>query len=155
MGLHISHGAWVGSYGAFMFWRKKIAQVAGLPPLELMEGFYKPIDRNRRIYDFDTPTLWTSSTPDHLLLELDRKLPIKWESLKPSPLLLLLNHSDCDREISWKKCNKIADCLEPLIGSLPQEEGEYGYSWNWIEKTRKMVDGLRLAHKNRENLVFS
>lgn len=57
MGLHVSHGAWIGSYGAFMAWRKRVAQVAELPPLELMEGFYKPIDENRRIFAFDVPTL--------------------------------------------------------------------------------------------------
>lgn len=163
MGLYVSHGAWIGSYGAFMAWRKRIAQVAGLPPLELMEGFYtsleahfeKPIDENRRIFAFDVPTLWTSEKPNHLFLDLDSKLPIKWESLKPSPLYLLLNHCDCGGEISWKKCGKIADCLEPLIELLPEEEGEDNYSWNWKEKTRKFVDGLRLAHKLKENLVFS
>lgn len=48
MGLSISHGAWMGSYSAFTAWRKRIAQVAGFPPLELMEGFYKAIDESRR-----------------------------------------------------------------------------------------------------------
>lgn len=155
MGLYVSHGAWIGSYGAFMAWRKRIAQVAGFPPLELMEGFYTPIDESKRAYSFDTPTLWTSEKPNHLLLDLDSKLPIKWESLKYSPISLLLDHSDCEGKISWRKCNKIADCLEPLINLLPEEESEHGYSWNWKEKTRKFVDGLRLAYQLQEDLVFS
>lgn len=152
MGLDVSHEAWTGSYGSFMAWRKRIAQVAGLPPLELMEGFYKPIDSNRKIYSFDTPTLWTSAEPNHLLLNLDKKLPIKWESLKPSPLLTLINHSDCDGKISWEECNSIADCLESLIELLPDEEN---HSWDWKETTKKFVDGLRLAYQLKENLIFS
>lgn len=155
MGLSVSHEAWIGSYSAFMAWRKRIAQVAGFPPLELMEGFYKAIDESRRFNIFDVPSLWTSEKPNHLLLKLDSELPIKWKSIRYSPLLILLNHSDCEGKISWKKCNKIADCLEPLIEVLPEEEGESGYSWNWIEKTRKFVDGLRLAHKLKEDLIFS
>lgn len=155
MGLEVSHGAWIGSYSAFLAWRKRISQVAGFPPLELMEGFYKPIDESRRVFAFDVPSLWTSEKPNHLLLDLDSKLPIKWKSLKYSPLFLLLDHSDLEGKISWKKCSKIANCLEPLIELLPEEEGEGQYSWNWIEKTRKFVDGLRRAHELKEDLVFS
>ena len=148
MGLRISHETWIGSYIAFMAWRKRIAQVAGLPPLELMEGFYKPLETGM-------PTLWTSSPPDRILQELDKNLPIKWECLRHSSLNLLLSHSDCDGKISWKYCKKIADCLELLIDLLPVEEGEVGYSWNWIEKTEKFVKGLRLSYQNKEDLIFS
>lgn len=38
MGLDCSHNAWHGAYSAFMRWRIKLAEVAGLPPLEFMEG---------------------------------------------------------------------------------------------------------------------
>lgn len=40
MGLDTTHGCWHGAYSAFMRWREKLAEVAGLPPLMLMEGFY-------------------------------------------------------------------------------------------------------------------
>lgn len=43
MGLDISHDAWHGAYSSFMRWREKIAEVAGLPPLQNMEGFGGPI----------------------------------------------------------------------------------------------------------------
>ena len=46
MGLDTSHNAWHGAYSAFMTWRKKIAHLAGFPPLELMEGFYYENDHN-------------------------------------------------------------------------------------------------------------
>jgi hypothetical protein len=40
MGLDVSHECWTGAYSAFHIWRCKIAELKGLPPLELMEGFY-------------------------------------------------------------------------------------------------------------------
>ncbi len=39
MGLDTSHGCWHGAYSAFMRWRRKLAEVAGFPPLDSMEGF--------------------------------------------------------------------------------------------------------------------
>ena len=39
MGLDISHDAWHGPYSAFHRWRRKIAEVSGLPPLDSMQGF--------------------------------------------------------------------------------------------------------------------
>jgi len=127
MGLDISHETWAGSYVAFMARRKKIALVAGLPPLK----------KSRKINSSNTPTLWTYSKPDRLLLELDKDLPIKWGCFKPSPLHLLLSQSDCDGVISWKNCKKVADCLEFLIDLVPVEEREIEYSWNWIKEIKK------------------
>ena len=163
MGLDTSHDAWHGSYSSFMRWRKRIANVAGLPPLELMEGFYQPLDKNRKIqpldknrkiYTCDVPTFWTSSTPDWKFLDIDKRLPISWDCLKPSPLHELLHHSDCDGEIPWEICSKIADCLESLIPLLPQEGTEED-PWDWKDKTRQFVEGLRLAFSLRENLIFA
>ena len=154
MGLDTSHNAWHGSYSSFMIWRKRIANVAGLPPLELMEGFYQSLDENRKIYVCDIPTFWTSSKPDWKFLDMDKRLPISWECLKPSPLHELLHHSDCNGEISWEICNDIADCLESLIFLLPQE-GTEEEPWDWKDKTRQFVEGLRLAFKLKENLVFA
>lgn len=153
MGLDTSHNAWHGSYSSFMRWRKRIADVAGLPPLELMEGFYKPIEENKRIHIFDIPSLWTVK-PSNSILDVDKRLPISWNCLKPSPLHELLYHSDCDGEIPWEICNDIADCLEPLILLLPQE-GTEEEPWDWKDKTRQFVEGLRLAASLKEDLIFA
>ncbi len=39
MGLDTTHGCWHGAYSAFGRWRTKVAEVAGFPPLDSMEGF--------------------------------------------------------------------------------------------------------------------
>lgn len=154
MGLDTSHDAWHGSYSSFMRWRKRIADVADLPPLELMEGFYQPLDENRKIYNADVPTFWTSSKPDWKFLDIDKRLPISWNCLKPSPLHELLYHSDCDGEIPWEICNDIAGCLEVLIPLLPQE-GTEEEPWDWKDKTKQFVEGLKLAAISQENLIFA
>ena len=151
MGLDCSHDAWHGAYSAFMTWRKKIAEVAGLPPLELMQGFYDPLPPNER----HSPTLYAGviSEYSHTLKSLDQKLPIKWDCLKPSALHILLYHSDCDGDINWEDCNAIADELERLLPFSPDEDagGHIGF---WKAKTKTFIDGLRLAYSKHENLLF-
>lgn len=68
-----------------------------------------------------------------------------WSSLEPSPLHLLLNHSDCDGELRWQDCGAIADELEKLIPKLTD--------WS-AYKAEQFVKGLRLASANRENVEF-
>jgi hypothetical protein len=152
MGLDCSHGAWHGAYSAFMRWREKIAQVAGLPPLMLMEGFYSPINPKS---PYELPTLYYG--PDthkgEYLKSIDSGLPIKWDALKPDPLHFLLWHSDCDGEIETEFCNPIADSLEKLIPLLPDEEAG-GHIGNWRVKTQTFVDGLRAAAAAGEPLDF-
>jgi hypothetical protein len=150
MGLDTSHNAWHGAYSAFHRWRQKIAQVAGLPPLELMEGFYDPLPPNDR--HLSTLYAGIGKEYSHSLKTLDERLPIKWETLNPSPLHELLCHSDCDGEIKWKACGKIADELEKLLPLLDEEGG--GHIGNFREKTETFIKGLRLAHSKKENLDF-
>jgi len=128
MGLDTSHGCWHGAYSAFHIWRQKIAEVAGLPPLEFMEGFYEGYPPKGG-------------------------LPIKWECLKPTPLHELLNHSDCEGEIPAESCGPIADSLEQLLPLLPDEE-DAGHIGNWRSKTQKFIDGLRIAACLGENVRF-
>lgn len=122
MGLNCSHGAWDGGYSSFGTWRRIIAVAAELPPLKLMEGFY-----------------WTQNEPTP-------GLPIKWECLKPSPLHILLSHSDCDGYIAPDDCGAIAIELEKLIPKIPDEWGK--------EKTVQFIKGLRLASECNEPLLF-
>ena len=156
MGLDCSHKAWHGSYSAFMNWRIKLAEVAGLPPLELMDGFYNSLDSDSvpTLYhgtNIRKPAYGAESRP--FLSNLDDRLPISWDCLKPSPLYELLYHSDCDGEIAFHHCESIADALESLIPLLPDEYvgGNIG---NWREKTQKFVDGLRTAALAGEPLRF-
>ena len=156
MGLDVSHDAWQGAYSSFMRWRKKIAEVAGLPPLELMRGFFVPFsDEPLRL-----PTLYhgiDTGKPRPLtephLAELNSQLPINWECLNPSPLHELLYHSDCDGEIPANRCGPIADELEKLIPNLPDGE-DWGHIGNWRDKTAQFIKGLREAAEANEPLEF-
>lgn len=144
MGLDCTHNAWHGTYQAFMCWRSKLAEVAGLPPLELMDGFF-----NDSTLYFGWPESSWVDKKEHL----EELLPIRWECLKPSPLLELLNHSDCDGNIPANRCGLIADALEDIIPLLPEDNNE-GYIDNWSEKTAQFVAGLRAAASAGEPLRF-
>ena len=124
MGLDITHECWSGSYSAFNRWRTGIAKAAGLPPLQWMDGY---VD--------------------------DQTLPIQWDCLKPSPLHILLHHSDCEGEIAWQDCEKIADALKAIMSNLPSKE-DPGHIGNWRDKTQTFIDGLRLAAHKREDVEF-
>jgi len=139
MGLDTSHNAWSGAYSAFHTWQKMIADAAGLPPLVLMEGFYRPLYGRG-----------CSSPP---MEDLDELLPIKWDCLKPSPLHELLCHSDCEGEIPADHCAAIADALEAVIPKLPEKDVG-GHIGNVRKKTQRFVDGLRAAAEAGEPLDF-
>jgi len=157
MGLDTSHNAWSGAYSAFHRWRQKIAEVAGLPPLELMDGFYGPLSTKNgppTLYhgmETNRPAWGPDSRP--FLAHIDDRLPISWDALKPSPLHELLSHSDCDGEIAAGLCGPIADALEALIPLLP-ETADGGHIGDWREKTAKFVAGLRAAAAEGEPLDF-
>lgn len=156
MGLDCSHDAWHGSYSAFHQWRKKLMQVAGLPPLELMEGFYSSLDNGRppTLYhgmNTNQPAYGPDSRP--FLADIDDSLPIKWECLDPNPLYILLSHSDCDGDIAPEWCQSIANELEKLILLLPDEDAG-GHIGNWRTKTAQFVAGLRAAALANEPLDF-
>lgn len=76
---------------------------------------------------------------------------IDWDSLKP--IHYLLNHSDCDGYINWSVCAKIADELEKLLPALSELDGG-GHIGNYKDKTLEMIKGLRLAHSQKEKLLF-
>lgn len=155
MGLDTSHNAWHGAYSAFMRWRQELAKVAGLPPLNLMEGFYSPVDAA----SFGgSPTIYVGMGASNELARnsvkrLEDSLPIKWDCLKPSPLHELLYHSDCDGNISASSCGPIADELEKLLPLLPDKDAG-GHIGHWREKTQEFIDGLRRASTANEPLDF-
>jgi hypothetical protein len=120
MGLDTSHDCWHGAYSAFMRWREKLAEVAGLPPLRMMEG-----------YDG----------------------AIRWDSLKPDALHILLDHSDCAGSLASAVCGPLADSLERLLPLLPNEDGG-GHVGPWKAKTQAFIDGLRLAASRGEDVEF-
>lgn len=138
MGLDTSHDAWHGPYSAFMRWREEIAQLAGMPPLRLMAGFYEPPDKGLSV-------LWHGAQVESGIKRLDLQLPISWDCLKPSPLHQLLFHSDCDGELAWEVCDDIANALAALPPSNDPVTND---------QTATFIKGLRLAAATKENLNF-
>jgi hypothetical protein len=151
MGLDCSHDAWHGAYSAFHRWRKKLAEVAGLPPLELMEGFFETAEEGLgggTLYFGQLTDLWQEKVK-----LLEERLPIRWDCLKDRPLHILLYHSDCDGEIAQEDCGPIADDLESLLPLLPDEEAA-GHIGHWRTKTQAFIDGLRKAAAAGQPLEF-
>lgn len=146
MGLDCSHNAWHGAYSAFMTWRRKIAEIVGIP-LELMEGFYSDDMNQIKLAEFAGPNA-------EAIIELVRRTcPIKWSSLKPDPLHALLYHSDCEGELSPDECASIATRLEDILPLLPNGDAG-GHIGNWRDKTKAFIDGCRAAAAANEPLDF-
>lgn len=158
MGLDTSHNAWHGAYSAFHRWRKALAKAAGLPPLELMDGFFA----SRHSSNTSNPTLPPpfamdekfKTTGDWGLDELEESLPILWGALRPDPALYaLLHHSDCEGEIPWEICGDMADRLEELLPKLEEDSPENPHKM-WRKRTTQFIEGLRLAYSLKENIDF-
>lgn len=146
MGLDTSHDCWHGAYSAFTRWRTKLAEVAGLPPLFMMEGYFSP----------DEDLWWLNELreiPQGAVKRLCQGLPIKWECLKKDVLCELLNHSDCDGILSAKICGPLANRLEKLLLLLPEDDagGHIGF---WRVKTEQFITGLRRAVVANEDVEF-
>lgn len=152
MGLDTSHDCWHGAYSAFNRWRCKVAEVAGMPPLMLMEGFYcKAGDGQHGITTFyDAGNEMVKRCHE----DLEKSLPIRWASLRPDPLHALLHHSDCEGYLNWGNAYKMAERLEAVAALMPDEDAG-GHIGNWRDKTLQFAKGLRLAHSLKERIKFA
>jgi hypothetical protein len=155
MGLDVSHGCWHGAYSAFMRWRISVARAAGIP-LGLMEGFCKwTLDGGEDEIDHLDKLGWneTGVAIRDVVHATIGCTPILWSVLKPDPLHVLLNHSDCDGEIAASDCGPVADRLTELLPLLPEGDGG-GHIGSWREKTQTFIDGLRKAAAAGEAVEF-
>lgn len=162
MGLDTTHGAWSGPYSMFMTFREWLGEQIDVP-LPLMEGFYSPEKGDLgcpwSLLEYKYPVgdeLDMSS-----IRRLKRYLPIKWKSLKWNPLFILLSHSDCDGEISYGDCGKIAKELRKLIEGLPNDNAESrspqtarGCYDGMYNACVRFAEGCERAHKAKERLLF-
>lgn len=76
-----------------------------------------------------------------------------WDTVD-SPLVTLLNHSDCDGEIVVGDCEPIADALEALLPAMANMRDGGGHIGAWVDKTQQFIDGLRAALAAGENVEF-
>lgn len=160
MGLDTSHNAWHGPYGAFHRWRMKLAEVAGLPPLNMMEGFWTSPREERamglgltiRVAADTIRRMAPGSEVDESLLDAFDSLPIRWDALKPDPLHELLYHSDCDGEIAAEQLEAIAGRLMELVPHMPTDFCVRGKSFR--EATEQFAKGCKQAADAGEDLLF-
>jgi hypothetical protein len=176
MGLDTTHGCYNGGYGRFHSLRTEWAKAAGLPPLELMEGFYNPDELGTPFSLLKTHA--ESSRANSIMSNMDAIydsmkrhvmdfLPIRWSCLKPDPLYKLLCHSDCEGDIKAKDCAKIANSLEELLPRLPENpplphlsnkivsiRDQVPPPWDVRYLTQKWISGLRKAAAKNQNVEF-
>ncbi|MFA5445481.1 MAG: hypothetical protein WC262_10980 [Bacteroidales bacterium] len=129
MGLDVSYDAWSGAYSCFMRFRIALAHAAGLPPLELMDGFFRGADK----FDRNIKPDWYND------------LPIMWDALRPDPIITLLNHSDCEDEIALADLPALRDRLCELKPLMPDD---------WHERIDQFVRGCDEAIEQGESLEF-
>lgn len=69
------------------------------------------------------------------------------------PLVILLDHSDCDGEIEAADTGKLADRLEQLLPDVIT--GQSGDMQKWLtEVTERFIKGLRKAAKKKQRVRF-
>lgn len=120
MGLDTTHGAWHGPYSYFNQFRTQVAELAGFPPLDEMQGFGGLTGPPGTLQ-------WGHTPGDHRLIPL-------------------LNHSDCDGEISPKDCLMVAQGLDAV---LPKTQD------SWLRTCiANFSRGCWLAHKENVPLRF-
>lgn len=69
-------------------------------------------------------------------------------------LTILLYHSDCDGDIEWEACSVLARRLKELLPALKNSGDGGGHVGMYEEKTQTFIDGLLIAHKEKENVEF-
>jgi hypothetical protein len=142
-----------------MRWRGKLAEVAGYPPLMLMESYFDPKEwwfMYGGTMDYLQNAQRGPSAPlgwSYTIKTIFDALPIPWDHFQNDPLTKLLHHSDCGGDIAWEDCGPLADRLTELLPRLPEEE-DGGHIGNWRAKTQTFINGLRRASQDQENVEF-
>jgi hypothetical protein len=145
MGIDFSHCEARWGYMGFMNFRTKLATEAGIA-LHCMKGFAGgPSGKS-----FEALTISGESGERGKMPGFDkyvgRQPVIPWENIKDD-IKILLDHSDCDGELTPEECAKVAPRLRELVAT-------------WAEDDRDKINGLLLAEGmdiaafNRENLEF-
>lgn len=140
MGLCTTHGCWNGSYGSFNTFRHKLAEYIGIN-LDDYYGYQSSFDRNKPVPYKDLETINHGIGP-------------------------LLNHSDCDGELTPQECQEILDGLQQIVDDPTNGvalKDNYEYPWQthnatpdtWMSmKIHDFMDGCREAIRLNENVEF-
>jgi len=69
----------------------------------------------------------------------------------------LLNHSDCEGELTPVECKQIAEGIDEILKGISKEEAEHPentYPFSHINKAKQFREGCLLAHSLNENIDF-
>jgi hypothetical protein len=135
MGLDVTHDCWHGAYSAFGRFREQLALKIGVN-LNMMEGFW-------RMRDYLRP-----DAPDRM------GPPMKWEALKPDPLHILLNHSDCEGIIAHADCAPLAKRLREIAKEFEPGFAAGGHLIGVREACLTFAEGLNKADEEGEDVEF-
>lgn len=116
MGIAFSPGGAGWSYGGFMAFRRWVALRALNVDLDYMAGFNE--ERPART----------------------------WSQFDHDPITLLLNHSDCDGELSADQCRLVAPRLREILADCPHEYDK--------AQGLKLADGMDEAAEKNVPLLF-
>lgn len=126
MGLGFSHCDAQWAYSGFMRFRTKLAAEAGIALL-CMQGF-------------------AGSNPIRINGDHHSQPVISWDKVNDD-IKPLLDHSDCDGELTVEECKKVAPRLRELVA-------------NWSDNDRdkvnalELVEGMETATRENEPLEF-
>jgi hypothetical protein len=70
----------------------------------------------------------------------------EWPPMQDEPLVVLLNHSDCDGEISWQDCEPLARRLDEIADDPRMAE--------WRDEAIQFARGCREAARLHEHVEF-
>jgi hypothetical protein len=123
MGLDTTHDCWHGSYSSFGEFRRELARVGLGIKLNEMQGFAGEVTSDGR-------SMTEKGKP--------------WYPHSEDPLVILLNHSDCDGEIKWEYCRMLAHRLLELAPKMG----------DWRSATVQFANGLLEAFDLEEDVEF-
>lgn len=142
MGLDFSHCEAYWTYSGFMRFRARLATEIGVA-LRCMEGFAGGTTGGHfdklMIFGYD------ENLPGYEKYVGNQSV-ISWDKVSDD-IVPLLDHSDCDGELTPEECKKVAPRLRKLVSGWPDDDRD---KVNALE----LAKGMELALKRNENLRF-
>lgn len=143
MGLDFSHTEAHWGYIGFNHFRSRLAAEAGIA-LHCMEGFAANMVNGESYNE-----VWICGYNKDNLSErppIDIQPVIKWTKVHDD-VVPLLNHSDCDGELSPEECLKVAPRLRELVKDWDDDDRDK-------ENALWLAEGMELAASRNEPLEF-
>ncbi len=147
MGLDFSHCEARWGYIGFMQFRTKLAAEAGIA-LRCMDGFNYNSSLSQQyehlsIYGSEAKPSDGSLMYGHYV---GNQPAIPWSKIN-DPIKYLLNHSDCEGELTPDECRKVAPRLRELVAGWPDGDRDK-------ENALELADGMDAAAAAGESLRF-